>query len=237
MLDPHSLTDNLDIVEAIEKATLRLVVQSLTNMRDEISNSFAAEQDLVADIGEDLTREALDRVGTSVIPVRLFGKIDYKRSRYLFFPEFAVRQALFVDSKAEKGGTVARIQADQTSMKIKQVRAGVEIDEQGGLPLTVPHEDGDLLTTTVFVKYGYLVQDRVNVLRTINAIRSALPSGLLQDRYNPTAHDSIWTAGPNAPSRGEKFRARISLTRLKGKASWRVQTIPGDLSMAYSWQE
>ncbi len=234
-LDPQSLRNNLDLVEAIEKVTLRLVAQSLSNMRVEIYVSFATETDLVADIGEDLTREALDRVGTSIIPVRLFGKIDYKRSRYLFLPELAVRQALFVDSKAEKGSVVARIQPDQTSMRIKQIRTGMVIDEQGGLPLMIPHDDGVLLTTTVFVKYSYSVKAGRNELKTINAI--ALPSGLLQSRYNPTPDDSIWNAGPNAPSRGEKFRARISLSKLKAKARWRVQTIPGDPSCKYSWQE
>ena len=234
-LDLRSLGANPDLVEAIEKATLRLVVQALSNMREEISASFAAEPDLVADIGEDLTREALDRVGTSIIPVRLFGKMDYKRSRYLFLPEFAVRQALFVDSKAEKGSMVARIQPGQTSMSIKQVRAGAEVDEQGGLPTTICHEDGDLLTTTVFVKYSYSVSAGRNVLGAINAI--ALPSGLLQSRYNPTPHNTIWNAGPNAPSRGEKFRARISLAKLRAKAPWRVQTIPGNPFSTYSWQE
>ncbi len=234
-LDLQSLRANPDLVERIEKATLRLVVQSLMDMRQEISAIFATETDLVADIGEDLTREALDRLGTSVIPVRLFGKMDYKRSRYLFLPEFAVRQALFVDSKAEKGGAVARIQPGQTSMRIKQVRAGVDIDEPGGLPLTISHEDGDLLTTTVFVKYRYSVNQGINRLQDTSAI--ALPSGFLQSRYNPTPQDSIWNVGPNAPSRGESFRARISLARLKTKAQWRVQTIPGDPSIEYSWQD
>ncbi len=72
-LELQSLEANPDLVERIEKATLRLVVQSITNMRDDIFSIFRTEQDLVADIGEDLTREALDRMGTSVIPVRLFG--------------------------------------------------------------------------------------------------------------------------------------------------------------------
>ena len=49
------------------------------------------------------------------IPVRLFGKIDYKRATYLFQPEYAVRQALFVDSKAEKIDGV-RTAITQTSM-------------------------------------------------------------------------------------------------------------------------
>ena len=45
-LDLRSLGANPDLVEAIEKATLRLVVQALSNMREEISASFAAEPDL-----------------------------------------------------------------------------------------------------------------------------------------------------------------------------------------------
>ena len=64
----------------------------------------------------------MDRMGTSVIPVRLFGKIDYKRARYVFHPEHSIRQALFVDSKAEKteGARTITIQTAQTSMRIKQ---------------------------------------------------------------------------------------------------------------------
>ena len=85
---------------------------------------------MVADIGEDITREALDRQGIPTIPVRLFGKIDYKRATFLFQPEYAVRQALFVDSKAEKvsGAGTATIQTSQTSMRIRQVRSNEMFD-------------------------------------------------------------------------------------------------------------
>lgn len=95
-LDPHTLSASLDLLEQIEKASLRLVVQAIENFRSDIVTIFIQEQDMAQDIGEDLTREALDRVGTSVIPVRLFGKMDYKRARYIFLPDFALRQALFV---------------------------------------------------------------------------------------------------------------------------------------------
>lgn len=234
-LDPNSLANNYDLVEAIEKATLRLVVHAISDFRRDIVDIFAQEADMVADIGEDLTREALDRVGTSVIPVRLFGKTDYKRARYLFLPEFAVRQALFVDSKAEKGSTVARLQQGQTSMLIRQVRAGRVMEEQGGLPPTIPNPDGDLLATTIFVKYNYAEAGGQKHLVAINVI--GLPSGLLQERYNPTPEDTIWNAGPNAPTRGEKFRARISLKKLKDKMSWRVQTIPADATGKYVWKD
>ncbi len=102
VIDPYSLQDNLDRLEEIEKASLRLVVQALYDYRQVAAEIFQREADLVADIGEDITREALDRLGMARIDQRLFGKIDYKRARYLFHPEYAVKQALFVDSKAEK---------------------------------------------------------------------------------------------------------------------------------------
>lgn len=53
----------------------------------------------------------------------------------------------------------------------------------------------------------------------------AIPNGKLQDRYNLTVDDGIWLAGRNAPTRGEDFRVRVSLAKLKQKALWRVQVI------------
>ena len=65
-----------------------------------------------------------------------------------------------------------------------------------------------------------------------------LPNGLLQERYNPTAADNtIWRAGRNAPTRGEAFRVMVSLTALKSKANWRVQTIPVDLNQTLAWDD
>ena len=82
-LPPSSLVDNLDLLEEIEKASLRLVAQALYDFARDALEIFSLEQDRVAYIGEDITREALDRLGTSTIPVRLFGNIDYKRARYV----------------------------------------------------------------------------------------------------------------------------------------------------------
>ena len=67
---------NPDIIEQVEKATLRMVVPAIYDFRQDAIEIFAGESDLVADIGEDITREALDRQGMPTIPVRLFGKID-----------------------------------------------------------------------------------------------------------------------------------------------------------------
>jgi hypothetical protein len=37
----------------------------------------------------------------------VYGNVDYKRARYIILPEEIIRQALFVDSKAEKEGRTA----------------------------------------------------------------------------------------------------------------------------------
>lgn len=55
------------------------------------------------------------------IDQRLFGKMDYKRACYLFHPNYAIKQALFVDSKAEKieGRNTATLQTSQLSMVVR----------------------------------------------------------------------------------------------------------------------
>jgi len=237
-LDPADLEADLDLLEDIEKATLRMVTQAIVDFRDAANQIFIEEQDLVQDIGEDISREALDRLGTSAIPVRLFGKIDYKRARYLFHPEFSIRQALFVDSKAEKiaGATSATIQTAQTSMRIRQIRQGSATDFSGTLPKIILRDGERFLTTTVFVKYNY--EELANGKNTLASITTAgLPNGMLQDRYNPNADDSFWLVGRDAPSLGEAFRARIGFNKLKKKTRWRVQTIQPDASSPFGWDE
>ena len=130
LIDPDELADDLDRLEAIEKASLRMVMQAVFDFLPSAINIFQNEKDLVQDIGEDITREAMDRMGMAKIEDRLFGKIDYKRARYVFHPEYALRQALFVDSKAEKteGQRTATIQTAQTSLRIRQFRAGAATD-------------------------------------------------------------------------------------------------------------
>ncbi|HEY84539.1 MAG TPA: BglI family type II restriction endonuclease [Chloroflexi bacterium] len=225
LLDPEKLRDDLDRLEEVEKASLRLVVQAIYDYRDTAIEIFREESDLVADIGEDITREALDRVGVAKIDQRLFGKIDYKRARYLFHPDYAIRQALFVDSKAEKasGQGTATLQTSQFLMTVRQIRAEEKIEVEGNLPKILTIRDTNYIITTIFVKYNYEQIDNCNKLKSITI--AAVPNGLLQERYNPSFQDTIWIAGRNAPSREEVFRARLSFSRLKSKAAWRVQKI------------
>ena len=222
LINPITLRDDPERLEAIEKASLRLVVQAILDFRDTAAEIFNYESDLVADIGEDLTREALDKMGVSRIDQRLFGKIDYKKARYLFHPDFAIKQALFVDSKAEKvsGRGTATLQTSQLSLVVRQFRTQQQMEVAGKLPTII---EGSFITTTIFVKYNYDSVDGQNILEDITI--AALPNGFLQSIYNPSVHDTIFIAGRNAPSRGEEFRVRLSFNKLKAKANWRVQNI------------
>ncbi len=239
-IDTADLLADHDKIEEIEKASARLVTQAIYEFRETAAEIFRREPDLPQDIAEDVTREALDRLGVSRIDVRLFGKIDYKRARYVFHPDYAVRQALFVDSKAEKEHGTSTLQTAQTSMQIRHLRAGTRVDERGALPLSIETEKGDCITTTVFVKYEYKDQPKTE-LREITVV--ALPSGALQSTYNPSATDTIWRAGRNAPTRGEPFRVRLVFDWLKQRARWRVQVISpttpsrSDPAAAFPWDE
>jgi hypothetical protein len=235
-IDPVTLgqsAEGMDRLEEIEKATARLVSQALAEFAD-ARPIFNSESDLQGDIGEDITREALERMGVSGARIRVVGKIDYKRARLVLHPEYGVRQALLVDSKAEKAATnVARLQTSQTSLEIRQIRAGQEIAVPGSLPTILDRDGIQFLTTTVFVKYHYVETGHGNNLRLIQII--TLPNGMLQSRYNPDAHHGVWNAGPNAPARGEAFRTRINFQRLRALAVWRVQRIPLDPPEPFHW--
>lgn len=191
LINPQELSQNLDRLEEIEKISLRFVTQAIYDYRILAQEIFKEESDLVADIGEDITREAVERLGMPKIDQRLFGKVDYKRACYLFHPDYALKQALFIDSKAEKvsGQGTATLQTSQFSMVVRQVRFGQDVVVPGKLPavLTVKHET--YLTTTLFIKYNYLEQDNTNMLKSITVV--ALPNGMLQNRYNPSTRDTI----------------------------------------------
>lgn len=236
-LKPRSLSKDLDRLEAIEKASLRMVCQAVYDFADVAKKQFALAKDLAGTVGEDVLRDAMDYMGMSRVPTaRLIGKIDYKRAAYFFHPDYSVRQALLVDAKAEKGevGNVT-IQISQTSMRVRQNRAGAIIDEPGQLDQVLDVDGEDYLATTIFVKYSYEVVAGVNRLNNIYIV--GLPNGMLQDRYNIDADDTIWMAGRNAPTLGEDFRVRVSFSRLKDRQNWRVQNIAIRPSISFHWED
>ena len=190
---------------------------------------FLRSPDEVKDVAEDVTRELLDRLPGFNVQQRIFGTVDYKRARYIITPEQITRQALFVDSKAEKTGRTATIQMSQTSMSVRQRRSSLEVDEKGFLPEISEYSDEEYLSTTALVHYKYLDQEGTGHLLE-EVTLAAVPNGKLQDRYNPDVDDNIWLAGRNAPTLGEDFRVRLSFEKLKLKEGWRVQKIRYDMS-------
>ena len=214
----------LDELERLEQTTFSMVVQALTDYRDQAVTIFREETDSPQDIAEDVTREALETMGVSRLNERLYGKVDVKKAIYVFLPE-AQPVALMLDSKAEKanGDRTATIQMSQTSMVVKMRRAGKTIDEPGKLEKLIARGDRSLHVVTVIAKYAYEEADESQELKRI--IVACIPNGILQERYNPDANDTIWLAGRNAPTLGEDFRVRLSYERLRKKAAWRVNEI------------
>jgi len=103
---PGSLTE--DEIEALEKAALRALWIAARDFSLDAWEYFRQSTDDPKDIAEDVTREMLDRMGGYQIDQRLYGNVDYRKARYAIYPDMAVRQALFVDSKAEKNATAPR---------------------------------------------------------------------------------------------------------------------------------
>lgn len=212
-------------IERLEQAVMALVVQALTDYRQAAATIFSEETDSPQDIAEDVTREAIEAMGVSSIHERLYGKVDVKKAIYAFLPD-PTPVALMLDAKAEKtnGDRTATIQMSQTSMRVRMVRSGKELDEPGGLEQTIQRNRRVYQVVTIIAKYTYQELEHGQQLDRI--IVACIPNGRLQAKYNPTSNDSIWLAGRNAPTLDEDFRVRLSYEKLRRKAPWRVQDIP-----------
>jgi Type II restriction enzyme SfiI len=219
--DPDSLS--LEEIENIEKLTLRWIFQAVNDFGMEAFEIFLKSPDSVKDIAEDITRELLDRLSGFNVQQRIYGTVDYKKARYVILPEQTVRQALFIDSKAEKENRSATIQMSQTSLWIKQNRSGKNISEKGFLPEISKYSGKNYLTTTCLIHFMYDDVEEIHQLKEVTM--AVIPNGKLQEIYNPSTDENIWLAGRNAPTLGEDFRVRVSFSKLKEKASWRVQTL------------
>ena len=214
---------DLDKIELVEKAAFSLVVKALEEYKDDAAEIFGVEEDLPQDIAEDIVREAIDNLGVSRIKERLYGKVDVKKAIYLFLPE-AVPIALMVDAKAEKNGKTATIQMSQTSMTVKIKRKEKEVIESGKLNTEFMCKNQHLHVVTIIAKLEY--EESGKHYKLHNIILACIPSGKLQDRYNPNSTDGIWRLGRDSPKRGEDFRIRLSFPELEKRAPWRVYRIP-----------
>jgi hypothetical protein len=218
----------LDQIENVEQMTTRWLFQAIIDFSFDAFDVFYNSPDDIQDIAEDITREVLDRLSGYNIPQRVFGTVDYKRARYIILPDQMIRQALFIDSKAEKENRTATIQMSQTSMVVRQYRSGSATEERGQLPVVSEYGGHQYLTTTAFLHFCYEDIEGRHHLKDITVC--CIPNGMLQDKYNPDADTTIWLAGRNAPTRGEVFRVRLGFKKLKDKCPWRVQGIHYDES-------
>ena len=219
----------LEALERLEQTVMEMVVQALTDYSHQAVKIFREETDQPQDIAEDVTREALDAMGVSGINERLYGKVDYKKAVYAFLPQ-AQPVALMLDAKAEKsnGDRTATIQMSQTSMIVKMRRTDQIVDERGRLDQVISRGGRDLYVVTIIAKYSYTETAASRLLDRI--IVACIPNGRLQQHYNPSADDTIWLVGRDAPSLEEDFRVRLSYEKLRAKANWRVKDIavPGE---------
>ena len=222
--DPNNLTP--EEIEAIEKQSLRSLYTAAFDFGFDAFDIFAQSSDDPKDIAEDITREMLDRLGGYQLQQRILGNVDYRKARYIILSEFSVRQALFVDSKAEKSSNSATMQMSQLALSVSQVRGGAEVEESGDLPVVSLYGGQPFITTTLLAHYHYEYLNNKYILKQLTL--AAVPNGKLQNHYNPDANDTIWIAGRNAPTLGEDFRVRLSFHRLKLKASWRTQALEYD---------
>lgn len=233
---PENLTRTQ--VERVEKQTLRWIVQALLDYSDEVWVEFRDSPDDADGVAEDVTEESRNRLaGFTLERRRLYGTVDYRRARYSVHDDLVTRQALFVDSKAEKSASASRMQINQTSMRVLFARGdGTVVDVPGQLEKVTSLADGSTyLTSTVLVHYHYTEKDG---LRRLHGIKVAVvPNGLLETDYVVDAKNTIWRAGPDSPKRGEALRTRLSYDRLKAARPWGVQEISfsADGDPTFTW--
>jgi hypothetical protein len=235
----------LNEIERIEKLSLRALHTAFMEFGFDAWEYFRQSTDDPKDIAEDLTREILDRFGGYQIEQRIFGNVDYRKARFAILPELSQRQALYVDSKAEKSKNSATLQMSQLSMSVRQVRGGDSMDFWGIIKPIEYFNNHSYLTTTLLAHYYYKSSESgsgrdIPPYHLYLVTLAAIPNGMLQDRYNPDQFDTIWIAGRNAPTRGEAFRVRLSFNRLYQKAAWRVQIInynANNNTLSGEWRE
>ena len=189
--EPRELS--ISEVESIEKQSLRSLYIAAYDLGFDAFEIFRQSSDDPKDIAEDITREMLDRLSGYQVQQRILGNVDYRKARYIILPEFSVKQALFVDSKAEKEMRTATLQMSQISLTVHQRRGGKEIREQGKIPAISTHGGQRFITTTLLGHYFYEEHDNKYLLKQLTL--AAIPNGMLQEQYNPNPEDSIWLVG------------------------------------------
>lgn len=235
--DYRNLSD--DEIEAIEKQTLRVIVQAMQEYsreaKDIFDNTPAHSKSEVIVLAEDLVQYALEVAEVYPINKRFAGFIDYKRVRWLPTPFGLLPQVLLVDAKASTENNRETLQQSQLPMDAEFQSQGKVHTLAAGVP---PHMDiagtgGSTLvavTTSLFVHFYY--EENVGTTpprppyRNLKGIFAlAIPHARLKNRYNPSAQVTFFGQGKHSPSREELPRIRVYFTRLLKMCPWRFQQL------------
>ena len=231
--DYQNLSD--DELEAVEKQTLRMIVQALQEYSKEARQIFetthATSKTEVIVLAEDLVQYALEVAETYPINRRFAGFIDYKRIRWIPTPYGLLPQALLVDAKASTENNRDTLQQSQLPMDADFESDGKSYSMKAGFP---PHMDiqatGSTLravTTSIFIHFYYKDLDAATPpyrsLRSIYVL--GLPHARLKHKYNPDAKTTFFGQGKHSPARQEDPRIRVYFTRLMTMCPWRLQQL------------
>lgn len=231
--------------EALEKQTLRAVVQALQDYSREAREIFettaAPSPTEVIVLAEDLVQYALEVAETYPINRRYAGFIDYKRVRWLPTPFGLIPQVLLADAKALKESNRTTLQLSQLPMDADFESNGVPFQMKAGVDphLEIASATGGTLyavTTSILVHFYYADlpagSGRVRDLKAIYVI--AVPHQRLKHIYNPDSTKTFFGQGKHSPARGEDPRIRIYFSRLRAMSAWRLQVLRYTTGSAYT---
>ncbi|MDC7715988.1 SfiI family type II restriction endonuclease [Vogesella sp. DC21W] len=232
--DYRNLTD--DEHEAVEKQSLRMIVQALQEYSREakqiFDNTKAPSKTEVIVLAEDLVQYALEVAETYPINRRYAGFIDYKRIRWLPTPYGLLPQALLVDAKASTENNRETLQQSQLPMNADFISKDVHVTMNAGVEphLELPDTmNGPLhaVTTSLFVHFYYrdisTTQAPYRELKSIYAL--AIPHARFKPRYNPDPTTTFFGQGKHSSARDEDPRIRVYFTRLMAMCPWRLQCL------------
>ena len=108
----------------------------------------------------------------------------------------------------------------QTATRVRLPRRGQDLEEPGKREPTIPR--GARVSSTGTSSTQFIAKETAENHDLVWIVVACLPNGRAQHRYNPTATDTIWSAGQDAPPLGETFRVRLSSEDLHRKSARRV---------------
>ncbi len=225
-----------DDVEAIEKTTLRVIVQALQEYSREAREIFEAteapSENEVIVLAEDLVQYSLEVAECYPINKRFAGFIDYKRVRWLAMPFGLFPQVLLVDAKASTENNRETLQQSQLPLDAEFLSKGTPVKLAAGIPphMLVEASGGETvkaITTSVFIHFHYkdLASKRAPYRRLRSIFALSIPHQCLKPKYNPDAAISFFGQGKHSPSRGEVPRIRVYFSRLRKMCPWRLQEL------------